>query len=318
MNDFIYQYCRCPDCRHATLALISAEIRCSHCGATFPLRQGIPVLIRHDNEVFPLHSYREPPHEILKQKSTLKHLARYIPSPSLNLKHRHNLQMLAEALTDFTSAYILVLGAGQQKSYLDYFFVDYKHIQLLYIDIDISANVDLFCDAHELPFVDQLFHGVIVTAVLEHVLYPERVVAEIYRVLVDGGVVYSDVPFMQQVHEGAYDFTRYTLSGHRRLFNQFQELTSGLTAGPATAMVWTLENFALCFVPTPTLRLITKAGVRLMFFWLKYLDYLLKDVPQAMDGASGTYFLGRKIPPIQTPDKMIIDRYIGAKHLDHL
>jgi hypothetical protein len=31
---------------------------------------------------------------------------------------------------------------------------------------------------------------------------------------------------MQQVHEGAYDFTRYTLSGHRRLFNGFTETSS--------------------------------------------------------------------------------------------
>jgi SAM-dependent methyltransferase len=188
----------------------------------------------------------------------------------------------------------------------------------VYSDIDTSAAVDLFCDAHELPFVDQVFHGVIATAVLEHVLYPERVVAEIYRVLVEGGLVYSEIPFMQQVHEGAYDFTRYTLSGHRRLFNQFQEVASGLIAGPATAMVWTIENLALCFAPHHILQLCIKTGVRFLFFWLKYLDYLLKDVPQAMDSASATYFLGSKNPPLKTSDKAIIDRYIGAKRPDHL
>lgn len=318
MKEFLYQNSRCPDCHSTPLTFLPGECACSNCGATFPLRQGIPVLIRHDNEVFPIDSYREPAGESVKRKSSLRSLTRFIPNPSLNLAHRRCIQLLAESLTDFSPAYILVIGAGRQKGYMDHFFAAYPHIQLVYTDIDISAQVDLFCDAHELPFVDQVFHGVIVTAVLEHVMYPERVVAEIYRLLLDRGVVYSDVPFMQQVHEGAYDFTRYTLSGHRRLFNHFQELSSGLTAGPATAMLWTLENFALCFAPTPLLRLMVKAGVRLTFFWLKYLDYLLKDIPQAMDSASGTYFVGRKGPSIQTSDKMIIERYVGAKHLDHL
>lgn len=318
MKEFLYQNCRCPDCHSTPLTFLLGECGCSNCGATFPLRQGMPVLIRHDNEVFPLDAYRQPASESVKRKSSLRELARFIPTPSLNLAHRRCIQLVVESLTDFSPAYILVIGAGRQKDFLDHFFAAYSHIQLVYTDIDLSAQVDLFCDAHELPFVDQVFHGVIVTAVLEHVMYPERAVAEIYRLLVDGGVVYSDIPFMQQVHEGAYDFTRYTLSGHRRLFNRFQELSSGLTAGPATAMVWTLENFALCFAPTSLLRLVVKAGVRLTFFWLKYLDYLLKDIPQAMDSASGTYFVGRKNPSVQTSDKMIIERYVGAKHLDHL
>lgn len=107
-------------------------------------------------------------------------------------------------------------------------FANIKQFTFIYCDIDSNAEVDLFCDAHELPFVERVFHGVIITAVLEHVLYPERVVNEIHRVLVDGGAIYSEIPFMQQVHEGAYDFTRYTLSGHRLLMNQFQELSNCL------------------------------------------------------------------------------------------
>ena len=316
-HDFLYRYCRCPDCHQAALTVTSRTMQCSNCAATFPLQQGRPVLIRHDNEVFPISRYCEPVSETHKRQSLLNSLTQYIPSPSINLHHNDNLQKLTEALANFPSAYVLVIGAGKQKSRLESLLVHGKHIQLVYSDIDASATVDLFCDAHELPFVDQVFHGVIVTAVLEHVLYPERVVTEIYRVLVHGGLVYSEVPFMQQVHEGAYDFTRYTLSGHRRLFNQFQELTSGLIAGPATAMVWTIENFALCFAPNHMLQLAIKTGVRLLFFWLKYLDYLLKDIPQAMDSASATYFLGYKNPPLRTSDKAIIDRYLGAKRLDH-
>ena len=66
---------------------------------------------------------------------------------------------------------------------------------------------------------------------LEHVLDPAQVVAEIHRVLGKDGVVFANTPFMQQVHEGAYDFTRFTLSGHRWLFRNFDLLEAGTSAG---------------------------------------------------------------------------------------
>lgn len=144
----------------------------------------------------------------------------------------------------------------------------------------------------------------------------QPVAAEIHRVLKTGGLLYSELPFMQQVHEGAYDFTRYTLSGHRRLFNGFTEIETGMVAGPATALVWAIENLALAFVRRSVFRTLTKAGIRLVFSWLKWLDYLLVNRPEAMDGASCTYFLGSKITG-KVADLDIINRYVGAKHLRH-
>ena len=49
--------------------------------------------------------------------------------------------------------------------------------------------------------------------------------------LKDDGLVYAETPFLQQVHGGPYDFTRFTHLGHRRLFRKFIELESGATAG---------------------------------------------------------------------------------------
>lgn len=179
-----------------------------------------------------------------------------------------------------------------------------------------SDNSDMVCDGHDLLFVDAAFDAVVTTAVLEHVLYPERVAAEIMRVLKVGGLLYSELPFMQQVHEGAYDFTRYTLSGHRRLFNGIDEIESGMVAGPGTALVWAVENFALAFVVRPATRKVTKLVIRLFFAWIKYFDRLLVNKPAAMDGASCTYLLGRKMNG-RVSDADIIARYVGAKALRH-
>jgi ubiquinone/menaquinone biosynthesis C-methylase UbiE len=243
--------------------------------------------------------------------------SKIVPSPSITLNYIERIQNFAQTLEKFTLAYVLVVGPGNQKRDLDRLMSEYSNIKLIYSDVDVNADVDLFCDAHDLPFQDQVFHGIIATAVLEHVLYPEKVVSEMHRVLKDGGVIYSEIPFMQQVDEGAYDFTRYTLSGHRRLFNYFSEISSGLVAGLGTVLVWSIEHFALCFAGNNTSRLLTKAIVRLVFSWLKYFDYLFKNNPQALDGASCTYFLGEKSPEKVVSDQMIIERYKGANHLRH-
>jgi ubiquinone/menaquinone biosynthesis C-methylase UbiE len=82
-----------------------------------------------------------------------------------------------------------------------------RGLSFVFTDIDVRADIDVFCDGHEVPFRDGVYDAVMTSAVLEHVLYPERVASEISRVLKIGGVLYSELPFMQQVHEGAYDFT---------------------------------------------------------------------------------------------------------------
>ena len=112
---------------------------------------------------------------------------------------------------------ILVIGGGTVGDGLEELYAD-RAIDLLAFDVYASANVQLVGDGHPIPLADGTVDGVIIQAVLEHVLEPVVVAGEIHRVLREGGVVYADTPFMQQVHEGAYDFTRFTESGHRYLF----------------------------------------------------------------------------------------------------
>lgn len=100
---------------------------------------------------------------------------------------------------------MLVIESGEKGSGTSELF-DCDDINLTGIDIYISESVDLVCDGHYLPFVSSNFDGVWIQAVLEHVVEPSIVVAEIHRVLKDEGLVYAETPFMQQVHEGGYDY----------------------------------------------------------------------------------------------------------------
>ena len=121
-------------------------------------------------------------------------------------------------------------------------------------DVSMGPLTALVCDSHDLPFEDETFDGVIVQAVSEHVVDPGRCVDEIYRVLKPRGLVYAETLFMQQVHMGRYDFTRFSHSGHRRLFRQFAELSSGPICGPGMALAWSYQYFLLSFATSRAVR----------------------------------------------------------------
>jgi SAM-dependent methyltransferase len=212
---------------------------------------------------------------------------------------------------------VLVVGAGRQLQEVLDMRGSRDEITVTCVDIDVRADVDYFCDAHNLAFQDGVFSAVITTAVLEHVLDPQQVADEIHRVLAADGLVYSELPFMQQVHEGAYDFSRFTLGGHRWLLRNFVEIESGAVAGPGTALVWAIEHFAMSAFRSATGQKMARGVARCLFFWLKYFDFVLANRPAALDSASCTYYYGRKAarPLTQTE---LVSRYTGAKVTEHV
>jgi len=202
---------------------------------------------------------------------------------------------------------ILVVGGATVGSGLEPLYSN-TAIDLIAFDVYSSPFVQFIADGHAIPLADASVDGVIVQAVLEHVTDPWMVSAEIHRVLRSGGIVYADTPFMQQVHEGPYDFTRFTDSGHRYLFKQFEHIDSGAVAGAGTALAWSIEYFARAL--TRSIRV--GRLVRLCFFWLRNIDGLL-DAKYSLDAASGVYFLGRKCATAVTR-AAIIDYYQGGMH----
>jgi SAM-dependent methyltransferase len=152
---------------------------------------------------------------------------------------------------------------------------------------------------------------VIVQAVLEHVVDPYRCVREVHRVLKTGGLVYAETPFMQQVHGRQFDFTRFTLLGHRRLFREFEELDSGAACGPGMALAWSFQYFLLSFSTTRSVRVVLRGVSSFATFFLKYFDRFLIDRPGALDAASGFYFLGRRCER-SLSDKELITLYRGG------
>ena len=190
-------------------------------------------------------------------------------------------------------------------------FANHTAIEFVESDVSFGPRTTLICDAHDIPFEDRFPDGVIVQAVLEHVADPYRCSEEIHRVLKDKGVVYAETPFMQQVHGGQYDFTRFTHIGHRRLFRRFEEIDSGAACGPGMALAWSYQYFLLSFSTSRRWRAVIHLFAGLTSFYLKYVDHYLIDKPGTLDAASSFYFMGRKSGR-DLSDRKLIKLYRGA------
>ena len=194
---------------------------------------------------------------------------------------------------------VLIVGGGTRGEGTDQLYAD-PSLQLISFDIYASDLTQFVADAHQIPLADGSVDAVWIQAVLEHVLDPWRVVREIHRVLKPDGIVYAETPFLQPVHEGAYDFTRFTESGHRWLFRDFDEIDSGVVLGASVQLLGSIEHVARGLSRSVAAGVIAKMAL----FWLRYFD---RWIPRghASDAASAVFFLGRRSESCIGPKDMI-------------
>ncbi len=291
----------CPRCKKAF-----SEFICLNCNLKFPIINDTPILINDENSLFKIADFVELRQTTYKENSNLtQKLKRISPSINLNINTQEKLQtFFSQIIND--NAKVLIIGGAVAGNGFDFDKIP-QNITLIETDVAFGERTKLICDAHDLPFKNETFDGVIIQAVLEHILEPNSCVNEIYRILKLDGLVYSETPFMQQVHLGKYDFTRFTHLGHRRLFRHFSEIESGATCGIAMALAWSYCYFLQSFFTNKMLGQIAFAFGSLTSFWLVYLDYFLINKPTIYDAASSYYFLGKKSDVVLSDEKLIAE-----------
>ena len=297
---------RCPICfGEVTLncadAMIPVNVRCTACGQKMEHIAQKPVLVDFSRSLLCPADLNKSTGVLVRNKLgpfrrfMLRHILPYNSRAAINAN-----RFIREAKRLSKNPRILVIGGGAIGSGADALYYD-PAIKLVGIDIYPSPYIQVVADAHDLPFVSGCFHAVWIQAVLEHVLDPQRVVDELHRVLLPEGIAYGETPFLQPVHEGAYDFTRFTDSGHRWLFRNFKLIDSGSALGPFAQLSWSLNSaFSALFNSA-------RAGllVQIAFFWLKYFD---RWVPshRSRDGSSALYFLGSRQQATITSNEIIL------------
>jgi SAM-dependent methyltransferase len=312
----VHSLLRCPRCKSGIAAVqagvparafVCQDPDCEMSQAGFPALDGTPVLVDFDNSVVSREAVQLAGGSSYKERNTgflQKVHGFFWRSASPTAANADRFIVEVKRLDPHPT--ILVIGGGTIGSDAEALYRD-PDFTVIGTDIYKSDLTLIIADGHQLPLVSGAIHGVWIQAVLEHVLTPEQVVAEIHRVLVPDGVVYAETPFMQQVHEGAYDFTRFTPSGHRWLFRHFDEIDGGITRGPANVMLWSIRYFVGSLFGSYKIGTMAAMGL----FWLRHFDRLSRP-RYAADGASAVYFLGRRSERALKP-KDIIAYYKGAQ-----
>jgi uncharacterized protein YbaR (Trm112 family) len=308
----------CPVCRHPLAVegdFVCTTTSCRRFGEPFPIIQGKPVLIDPDNSVISLDE--------LGATQGSSPIQRPI-SPSLRLRHwvlgavveapnyvaacqiRKLLEIMGKRDEPATRPTVLVIGGGRMGDQTEELY-HASEVNVIAFDIYVSPLTQFVADAHSIPVVSESIDAVVIQAVLEHVLEPWKVVDEIHRILKDDGLVYADTPFLQPVHEGPYDFTRFTDSGHRALFKRFAIIDSGLLRGSGTTLSWCFADFVRALTRSTTLAAMT----RFLTFWMSRLNRFL-DHRQSLDSASSVFFFGRKSQTTASP-RELVEYYQGAQ-----
>jgi SAM-dependent methyltransferase len=282
---------------------------CRYAQEPFPTVSGVPALVDFERSVLDADRLRASQGASVVRRSRLSHLLNRLVHPANTTAPAEVARMLellrADNAADGRRPRILVIGGATQGNGLADLYAD-PTVDLIAFDIYVSPLVQFVADGHAIPLTDGSIDGVIIQAVLQHMLEPTVVANEIHRVLRSGGIVYADSPFLQQVCEGPYDFTRFTDSGHRYVFRNFECIDSGCVAGAGTALRWALDHFVRSLTRSIRLGRITS----LCFFWLSYADHVL-DPKHSLDAASSVFFLGRK-SAVSITEAQIIDYYQGG------
>jgi ubiquinone/menaquinone biosynthesis C-methylase UbiE len=301
----------CPRCRSG-LVDTTGTFLCSSpsCGlsapGSFPLVGRWPAFVDFERSIL-LHDELQSVPDTGNRRWSIDRVPVRLRSlwKQLNRVAQRNVELLLSLLPE-PSPLVVVVGGGTMGNGVDAIYAD-PRARVVGFDIYGSSLTQFIADAHHIPLEDASVDAVVIQAVLEHVLDPGQVVAEIRRVLREDGLVYAETPFLQPVHAGAYDFVRYTSSGHRYLFRAFQEIEAGPVAGPGTQLLWSVDHMVRAVLRSELAGKLARA----LFFWLRYLDRVVPTA-FAMDNASAYYFLGRRTEGELTSHE-IVKYYRGAQ-----
>jgi glycosyltransferase involved in cell wall biosynthesis/GT2 family glycosyltransferase/SAM-dependent methyltransferase len=174
-------------------------------------------------------------------------------------------------------AWVLECGGGDRRGERP------RHVNFEYLGFELA---DALGDIHHLPFADNAFDFVFSQAVFEHVRNPFAAAAELVRVTRPGGLIVTEVAFLQPLHAVPYHYFNMTQWGAEELFRGCEIVESDWFGDLSLSVDWFLRSANLdAKAPAATL-----ASVRRQLQELdRYIDH---DDLKAV--AAGVYVVARK------------------------
>lgn len=284
---FLQEAARCPDCG-ARLTWSGSDARCDECGGSFSAADGIPRLLPRSGAP-PLRSEPAGVRDLLPSV-LLDPLERYrsILRPTLTYKSTAR-SLVSTFASSFTGEEIVLNIGGGSRDYGP---------NVVNLDIEPYPGVAVIGVAERLPLADASCDGVILQAVLEHVVDENDTLEECFRVMRPSGRILVEIPFIQGDHPSPGDYRRYTEQGLRQIVERhgFRIERSGVAVGPSSALSWILAEYLALLVSfrNRTLYRLARLGTTFIAWPFKFLDRLLDRHPMAHVIASGVWVIGVK------------------------
>ncbi len=283
---------RCPVCRSPLEEEGINTLVCTGDSHRFKVHDGCPTLLSDVGEALQKDEYpKEGGCTTASADDTLSgwkaQLENALHPPSISC-HRDPLMERSPASKLFTDSISLVLNIGGGPN-------RYRPMEIV-LNLVRFDNVDLVADAHNLPFHNGSVDAVICNAVLEHTRNHEHVMSEIFRVLRPSGQLYVEVPFIYYEHGYPNDYRRFTLTGLKNLFSDYEDTEYGITEGPVSAQLQLGNILLQSLIPSRyrLSRMFISGVYKWLLFPLKYLDQYTCNLPDARLLCAGFYAYGRK------------------------
>lgn len=175
-----------------------------------------------------------------------------------------------------------ILNAGSSRTCFDGNCIN--------IDIQNKKGIHCRCDVHDLPFKDNSFDVVILTAVLQYCENPPAAISEIARVLAPRGITYIDAPWIQPYCPDTLDKWRFSRDGLIQLFSDsfvVEECGTSISGGSA------LSHLAVAITDTIRNRYISLAARLAVSALIQPISWINIMNPHV---AGAFYLIGRKKP----------------------
>lgn len=152
--------------------------------------------------------------------------------PARNYGNPHSSWIQRYIDTQPPEAVILDIGGGDRRT------ANPRHINMEYLPYELA---DCFGDVHRLPFQDASFDFVCSQAVFEHVRNPFVAAQELLRALKPGGLILTEVAFLQPLHGVPHHYFNMTLDGVKALFEGCEIVEENWFGDFSQTLAWMAE-----------------------------------------------------------------------------
>lgn len=220
----------------------------------------------------------------------------YPPPPILNCIPRKKLKIIRAALFKPENS-ILDIGSGVRRGVGARIWSGNAsgNCKVVTLDIVDSDSVDIVADATDIPAGIGPFDVVIMQSVPEHVANQQALFSEAKRMLVVGGYLYIEMPFLQGFHADPEDYWRMTLPGLKLQAQGMRIIESGVSCGPVGALIWIVTDLFSSLTNYNKLNMCIRFILRWIFSPLRYIDLLISETNASKRLAAEYFILAKKI-----------------------